>query len=115
MITWVAAKFDRWGEWVQMDRGMGSKGLSASWGNVGGGSAKGSFVPIKNLECSRLDDWVKSLTPNEQAVLLQVYCTSKSSREHARVLQMSLRTLYAHLDKIQVSYARRMDRVAAEK
>jgi hypothetical protein len=107
MITWVAAKFERWGQWVQMDRGMGSKGLSASWGSVGGGAKSSSFVPITDLECSRLDDWVKSLTPKEQAVLLQVYCTSKTSREHARVLNMSLRTLYAHLHTIQVSYTRR--------
>jgi hypothetical protein len=107
MINWVDARFAQWGEWVQMDRGLGSKGLSAAWGQGGSGGAATSFVPIKNLDCSRLDDWVRSLTPEQQALLLECYCTPHTSIENARVLGMSLRTMYARLHKLQTDFTNR--------
>ena len=111
MIHWVDGVFQRWGCWVQMDRGMGSAGLSASWGAVGRSNVRTAFVPIRNLEDSRTDDWVKSLPTDDQAVMLQVYCTSQTSTQHARVLKMSTRTLYARLHSIQVAYSRRNENV----
>jgi hypothetical protein len=107
MIFWVDLRFCQWGRWVQMGRGLGSKGLSAAWGTVGGGNAKTSFVPIKSLEDSRTDDWVRAQEPQAQAILLQVYCTPATSIENARVLKMSLRTLYARLHTLQVAYTQR--------
>lgn len=109
MIVWVDQRFSAWGTWVQMGRGLGSKGLSASWDGVGGGSARTTFVPIKDLECSRTDDWVRSLEKDQQMMLLQVYCTPATTRDHARILKISLRTLYARLHSIQAVYARHKD------
>ena len=108
MISWVDHKFTAWGRWVQMGRGMGSKGLSAAWGTVGGGSKiAASFVPDISIECSRTDDWVRTLEPSEQVILAQVYCTPQTSREHAVALKLSLRTLYARLHSLQMAYTRR--------
>ena len=106
MIVWVDQRFSAWGTWVQMGHGLGSKGLSASWDGVGGGSARTAFVPVKDIECSRCDDWVRTLEKDQQMMLLQVYCTPSTSREHARILKVSLRTLYARLHSVQAAYAR---------
>lgn len=107
MIVWVDQRFSAWGRWKQMGHGLGSKGLSANWGAIGGGSSPGAFVPVKDIECSRTDDWVRTLERDQQAIMLQVYCTPHSSREHARLLKCSLRTLYARLHSLQVAYTRR--------
>ena len=109
MIHWVDGCFKRWGVWVQMGRGLGSAGLSAAWGSVGRSSVRTSFVPIRSLEDSRTDDWVKTLPFDDQALMLQLYCTSQTSVQHARVLKMSTRTIYARLHSIQVAYTRRND------
>jgi hypothetical protein len=92
MIAWVNTRFQAWGQWVQMDRGMGSKGMSASWGTVGGGNFKQAIIPVKDLECSRTHDWVRGLEKEKQLLLFEMYCTPRTSREHAAQLQMSLRT-----------------------
>ena len=113
MISWVDNKFTAWGRWVQLGRCMGSKGLSAAWGAVGSGTkTASSFVPAISIDCSRLNDWVLQLSQEEQVVMVQVYCTEKTSREHAQALNMSLRTLYARLHSLQVSYTRRHREVA---
>ena len=108
MIVWVDQRFTAWGCWVQMGHGMGSRGLSAAWGAVGRSNVRTAFVPMKSIEDSRTDDWVKSLDREDQAILLQVYCTSKTSVEHARALKMSTRTLYSKLHSLQQRYARRL-------
>ncbi len=105
MISWVDQRFGAWGEWLQNNRGQGSKGLSAVWSSVGGGGMATSFIPIKSLECSRLHDWVASLPDNDRRLLAEVYCTQRTSVEHARELKMSTRTLYAKLHTLQASYA----------
>jgi hypothetical protein len=105
MISWVELKLAQWGQWVQMNRGLGSKGLSASWGTVGGGGHATSFVPIKSLDCSRTDDWVRSLPKESQGMLLECYCTPHTAVENARVLKMSLRTLYSRLHELHREYA----------
>lgn len=110
MIHWVDVKFERWGSWVQMGHGLGSRGLTASWGAVGRCNVREAFIPIKSIEDSRLDDWVKSLSPEDQTILFEVYCTSHTSMQHARILKMSTRTLYARLHSLQASYTRRNER-----
>ncbi len=107
MIVWVNARFQAWGQWVQMDRGMGSKGMSASWGTVGGSNFKQAIIPVKDLECSRTHDWVRSLEKEKQLLLFEMYCTPRTSREHAAQLKMSLRTLYGRLHELMVQYAAR--------
>lgn len=116
MIHWVDHTFNEWGCWVQMGRGMGSKGLSAAWGAVGACNVRTSFVPIKSITDSRTDDWVRSLSSQDQAILLEVYCTPHTSVQHARILKMSTRTLYTRLHTLQTSYARHLqDRKQAQR
>ena len=110
MIQWVDARFTRWGGWVQMDHGLGSRGLSASWGSVGRSNVREAFIPITSIEDSRIDDWVRSLSTQDQAILFEVYCTSHTSMQHARILKMSTRTLYARLHSLQASYTRRNEK-----
>lgn len=107
MINWVDRRFCSWGRWLQMGRGLGSAGLSASWGAVGRSNVRTAFVPIKSLEDSRCDDWVRSLDVQEQAIMFEVYCTPNTAVEHSRILKMSTRTLYARLHSLQVAYTRR--------
>jgi len=107
MIHWVDRRFHAWGTWLQMGRGLGSAGLCASWGAVGRSNVRTSFVPIKSLEDSRCDDWVRSLDVQEQAIMFEVYCTPHTAVEHSRILKMSTRTLYARLHSLQVAYTRR--------
>jgi hypothetical protein len=107
MIQWIDKKFLNWGEWLQNNRGIGSRGLSACWGSVGGGGHATSIVPVASIDCSRTHDWVMSLSPEQQRILVEVYCTPHTAVQNARVLQMSLRTLYARLHEIQSSYAAR--------
>jgi hypothetical protein len=116
MISWVDQRFGAWGEWLQNNRGQGSKGLSAAWNSVGGGGIATSFIPIQSLECSRLHDWVAGLPEIDKRILAEVYCTQRTSVEHARELKMSTRTLYAKLHALQASYASHCDdRRAAQK
>jgi hypothetical protein len=109
MISWVDQRFGAWGVWLQNNRGQGSRGLTAAWGSVGGGGVAQSFVPIHSLECSRLDDWVKSLPDADKKILAEVYCAQRTAIEHAYVLKMSTRTLYARLHALQTSYANHCD------
>jgi hypothetical protein len=107
MIHWVDARLRAWGQWVQMGRGMGSRGLSAKWDGVGGGGQAGAMIPVQDLEASRTDDWVRTRQQQEQALLLQVYCTPSTARESAAALRVSLRTMYSRLHLVQVAYASR--------
>lgn len=109
MISWVDQCFGAWGEWLQNNRGQGSKGLTASWCSVGHSAAVTSYIPIQSLECSRLHDWVMALPEADKRILAEVYCTNRTSAEHARVLKMSTRTLYAKLHVLQASYANHCD------
>lgn len=116
MISWVNQCFDAWGEWIQNNRGQGSKGLSASWDSVSRASTVTSYIPIQSLECSRLHDWVSALPDSDKRILAEVYCTSRTSVDHARHLKMSTRTLYAKLHTLQSAYATHCDdRRAAQK
>lgn len=107
MINWVAAQFERWGVWLQTDRGVAAKGQMAAWLEPRGGQSATAMVPKVSIECSRVHDWVRGLDLEAQRIMLQVYCTEQSSIEHARVLHMSTRTLYARLHSLQVAYTRR--------
>jgi hypothetical protein len=107
MINWVDDRFSRWGCWLQMGRGMGSAGLSASWGTVGRSNVRTAFIPIKSIEDSRTDDWVRALPVDDQKIMFEVYCTPHTAVDNARVLKMSTRTLYAKLHSLQVAYTRR--------
>lgn len=107
MIHWVDAKLRAWGEWLQTDRGTCGKGLTANWEGVGGGGAAGAMIPIKSVEASRTDDWVRARNQAEQALLVQVYCTPDTMRESAAALRMSLRTMYGRLHQVHVAYASR--------
>lgn len=111
MINWVDMRFSSWGRWLQMGHGMGSAGLTASWGTVGRSNVRTSFVPVKSIEDSRTDDWVRALPTSDQSILLEVYCTPHTAVDHARILKMSTRTLYAKLHSLQVAYTRRNDKV----
>lgn len=116
MIHWVDHRFGAWGRWVQLGRGLGSKGLTVDWQAVGRSTVRQAFVPVKDIECSRTDDWVRALADDERLMMYQVYCTPDTSREHARKLSMSLRTLYARLHALQARYSRRdQDRQAIKK
>lgn len=105
MITWVNATLIGWGSWVQTDRGMGSKGLSAKWGEPGGGSCAVAHVPRIHLEHSRTDAWVRALPRADLELLVEHYCTPRTSAQHALKLQMSLRTLYTRLHALHCRYA----------
>lgn len=105
MITWVDRKFVAWGTWVQMDRGQGSKGLTANWGEPGGGGHHAPSVPIRNLEASRTHDWVRTLPMADQLILVEHYCTPRSAVAQAAKLRMSLRTLYRRLHELHAQYA----------
>lgn len=107
MIHWVDAILRRWGEWLQTGHGNGSKGLTANWDAVGGGGPAGAVIPIKDLVCSRVHDWVLTRSQEEQALLLEVYCTPSTARESAANLRMSLRTMYGRLHSLHVAYASR--------
>jgi len=107
MIHWIDKRFTEWGAWLQSNRGLGSKGLSASWDTVGGGGAASPFVPVQSIECSRTHDWVLSLSPEHQCIMLELYCTPHTAVQNARVLKMSLRTMYARLHSLQLAYAQR--------
>ena len=109
MITWVSAQFERWGVWLQNNRGVGEGGQMAAWLKVGRGGNSGPAVPNISIECSRVHDWVAGLDDVSRATMVQVYCTAQSSVEHARVLGVSTRTLYARLHSLQVAYTRRHD------
>ena len=109
MINWVDARFVNWGNWVQIGRGLGSRGLSPVWGSVGRSNVRQAFVPIKSVEDNRCDDWVRSLSPEDQAILLEVYCTPHTAIQHSLILKISTRTLYARLHKLQAAYTRRLE------
>lgn len=116
MITWVNQKLTAWGVWVQLDRGQGSKGMSANWGEPGGGGHHAGSVPIRNLEASRTHDWVRSLPMPDQLILVEHYCTPRSAIAQAAKLRMSLRTLYRRLHELHCQYAALQDqRQAARK
>lgn len=106
MIHWVDQHLSRWGQWVQLGRGRGSAGLSASWDSVGRGNVSQAIIPVKDIEMSRTHDWVASLAAGEQRLLFQVYCTPATARENAIKLNISLRTLYTRLHSVQAEYAR---------
>lgn len=106
MIHWVDQHLSRWGQWVQLGRGRGSAGLSASWDSVGRGNVSQAIIPVKDIEMSRTHDWVLTLTDDKQHLLLHVYCTPATSREVAAKLSISLRTLYTRLHLVQTEYAR---------
>lgn len=107
MIQWVDGRLRAWGAWVQMGRGIGSKGLTANWESVGGGGQAGAMIPVQDLEASRTDDWVRTRNREEQGLLLQMYCTTTTARESAATLRMSLRTMYSRLHQVHVAYASR--------
>ena len=109
MITWVNQKLTAWGVWVQLDRGQGSKGMSANWGEPGGGGYHAGSVPIRNLEASRTHDWVRSLPMADQLILVEHYCTPRSAIAQAAKLRMSLRTLYRRLHELHCQYAELQD------
>ncbi len=115
MITWVDAKLIAWGVWLQLDRGQGSKGLSANWGEPGGGGHHGASVPIKNLDASRSHDWVRSLPYADQLVLVEHYCTPRSAVAQAAKLRMSLRTLYRRVHELHCQYAEAKNRAAVNR
>lgn len=106
MILWVDQHLHKWGQWVQLGRGRGSAGMSASWDSVGRSNVSQAIIPIKDIELSRTHDWVVSLIEVDQRLLYQVYCTPDSARENAAKLAISLRTLYARLHTVQAEYAR---------
>ena len=106
MIHWVNQHLIRWGQWVQLGRGRGSAGLSASWDSVGRSNVSQAIIPIKDIEMSRTHDWVASLQDEEQRLLFQVYCTPSTARQNAIKLNISLRTLYARVHTLQSEYAR---------
>jgi hypothetical protein len=109
MIHWVDMAFVRWGKWVQLGRGRGSAGMAVRWDGVGGGGVAGAIIPIREIDTSRTHDWVLSLPENDQHLLYNVYCTPQTARENAIKLKKSLRTLYAHLHRLQASYARALE------
>lgn len=109
MIHWVNQHLIRWGQWVQLGRGRGSSGLTASWDSVGRSTVSQAIVPIKDIGMSRTHDWVASRQEDEQRLLFHVYCTPATARQNAIKLNMSLRTLYAHLHTLQSEYARSCD------
>jgi hypothetical protein len=110
VIHWCDAKLRQWGEWLQTGRGQGSRGLTANWEGVGGGGAAGAIIPIQSLDASLTHDWVQSRPEIEQVLLLQVYCTPHTMREHAAILKVSLRTMYSRLHQVHVAYASRTER-----
>lgn len=105
MISHIDQRLQAWGRWVQMGRGMGSKGLSAMWGEPGGGGVHGAVVPIKSIDSSRLHDWVMRQPAADRQVLAMHYCTPHTVSDQARRLSMSLRTLYSRLHSLQVRLA----------
>ncbi len=106
MIAWVDAQLTQWGEWLQSGRGATCP--TAKWDTVGRSNVRTAVVPIKNadLDSSRTHDWVLSLPEAEQRLLLEVYCTPRTTRQNAVKLGISLRTMYARLHAVQVAYAR---------
>jgi hypothetical protein len=110
MITWVDRKLVAWGMWVQLDRGQGSKGLSANWGEPGGGGHHKGSVPIKSLDTSRTHDWVRGLVLEDQWILVEHYCTPRTAVAQAAKLKMSLRTLYRRLHELHCAYAAAKER-----
>lgn len=108
MITWVNVLFVRWGQWVQLGHGLGSKGLSPAWGAVGG-RGLANHVPTISIECSRVHDWVLTLGRPDQTTMLVCYASPGSSREHAIALGQSLRTMYLHQHTLQKAYAEHLE------
>jgi hypothetical protein len=109
MIHWVHQHLAKWGQYVQLGRGRGSAGLSASWESVGRSNISQAIVPIKDIELSRTHDWVASLNDDEQRLLFYMYCTPATARGCAIKLNISLRTLYARLHTVQAEYARGLE------
>ncbi len=109
MIRWVDLHLSNWGKWVQLGRGRGSAGLSASWDSAGRSSFVEAVIPIKDIELSRTHDWVLSLPDQNQRMLYHVYCTPSTARDNAAKLSISLRTLYARLHTVQAEYARGLE------
>ena len=105
MIVWVDGVFTRWGVWLQTNRGRGSAGLTADWTNVGRSNFRQAVVPVRDLDCSRINDWVEQQDLQARQLLMEVYCTTRSSVEHAIALSLSTRTLYARLHTLQTRYA----------
>lgn len=112
MIHWVDQRLRAWGVWVQQDCGQGSAGLASSWGQPGGSSFRAAVVPVRNLACSRTDDWVKARGQEDQLLLLEHYCTPRTSVEQAARLKMSLRTLYRRLHELHTQFAVDVDQAA---
>ncbi len=106
MIHWVDQHLQKWGQWVQLGRGRGSAGMSASWDSVGRSNVSQAIIPIKDIELSRTHDWVLRLNDSQQHLLYHVYCTPSSSRQAALTLSISLRTMYTRLHALQAEYAR---------
>lgn len=105
MIFWVDSKFTRWGHWLVNNRGMGSKGLTAKLdGMPGAGGGGVCVVPMVSVECSRINDWVRTLPKDKQTLMLEVYASGRGGDANARELKMSKRTLYARLHSLQSEF-----------
>lgn len=104
MISHIDRRLQAWGRWVQLGRGMGSKGLSAQWGEPGGGGVHGALIPIQSIDSSRMHDWVMTLAKADQQLLVMHYCTPHAAIDQARRLRMSLRTMYSRLHELHAQY-----------
>lgn len=103
MISAAEARLERWAEWLMRARGTASRGQSVTWGMATSNGYKGCVVPVSDLVASRTHDWFMALDKPSQMLLVEVYCTGRTSREHATRLQMSLRTLYTRLHKLHTA------------
>ena len=105
MISWVHMRFRQWGEWMQKGQRDSSAGLVANWEPVGSSNFRQAVVPIKSLDCRRVNDWVAGQDKDAQLLMYRVYCTAKTARQNAVLLDMSVRTLYARLHALQSAFA----------
>jgi hypothetical protein len=112
MIKWVHWRFIGWGEWMQKGQRDSCAGLTANWEGVGSGNFKTSVIPIRNLDSSRVNDWVAMKDADAQMLMYRMYCTGKSARQNAMLLNISVRTLYARLHILMTDYARSTEEVA---
>lgn len=111
MIGWVHERFRAWGVWIQMERRRGSAGLVAAYAErqIDSEPALRAYVPLDELQCDEVDDFVLQLADPWRRVVTEFYCCETTADEHARRLGMSSRTLYARLDEAQGRFVRWLD------